>query len=264
MGRNPCRRQYIVLLLALFLLAASGCAMQPVQSPPQDQSGLTDPGFYQGMEESFTPPPGQLSFFDVYDPWGPVNRRLYVFNGYLDNYVLLPAVRLYRFAVPGLVRKGVTNFFANLNEVTTFVNLALQFKGKKAASSAARFATNTTIGILGLMDMASRLDLPKYEEDLGQTLGFYGIGTGPYLVLPLFGPSSMRDTTGLVGDFMISREINVFGVRKAIWASLPLTVLEVIQTRDNLAFSYGDLSSPFEYEMVRYLYLESREFKRME
>ena len=81
------------------------------------------------------------------------------------------------------------------------------------------------------------------------------------LVLPLFGPSSLRDTGGLVGDFAISREINVFGVRKAIWASIPLTVLEVIQIRDNLAFAYGDLSSPFEYEMVRLLYLKKREME---
>lgn len=251
-------------MLALLLLAVSGCAMQPVQSSSEVQSGLTDPGFYQGLEESFTPPPGQRSFFDVYDPWGPLNRRLYVFNGYLDDYVLLPSVRLYRFAVPGPVRQGVTNFFANLNEVTTFVNLVLQFKGGKAVSSAARFATNTTVGILGLLDVASRMDLPKYNEDLGQTLGFYGVGPGPYLVLPLFGPSSVRDTTGLVGDFVISWKINVFGVRQAIWASLPLTILEVIQIRDNLALSYGDLSSPFEYEMLRYFYLESREFKSLE
>jgi phospholipid-binding lipoprotein MlaA len=114
------------------------------------------------------------------------------------------------------------------------------------------------------MDVATEMDLPKYNEDLGQTMGFYGIGPGPYLVLPLFGPSSLRDTGGLVGDFAISREINVFGVRKAIWASIPLTVLEVIQIRDNLALSYGDLGSPFEYEMVRYLYLEAREFKSRE
>ncbi len=260
-----CSRHFCVLLLmALFLLAAGGCANQPRQRPAGDSSGLTDPGFYQGMEESFEPPPGQSSFFDVYDPWGPLNRRLYVFNGYLDNYVLLPAVRVYRFAVPPLVRRGVSNFFTNLNEVTTFVNLVLQLKGSQAVSSAARFVTNTTLGILGVMDVATEMDLPKYNEDLGQTMGFYGIGPGPYLVLPLFGPSSLRDTGGLVGDFAISREINVFGVRKAIWASIPLTVLEVIQIRDNLAFSYGDLGSPFEYEMVRYLYLEARDFKSRE
>ena len=201
---------------------------------------------------------------EVNDPWGPVNRRLYVFNSLLDSYVLLPAVRVYRFSVPAIVRQGVTNFFSNLNEVTTFVNLVLQMKGEQAVASAARFVANSTIGILGLRDVATEMKLPKYDEDLGQTLGFYGVGPGPYLVLPLFGPSSLRDTGGLVGDFTISREVNMFGVRKAIWASIPLTVLEVIQIRDNLDFSYGDLSSPFEYEMLRYLYLESREFKSRE
>jgi phospholipid-binding lipoprotein MlaA len=246
---------------ALALLGICGCASQPVQSPPADPGGLVDPGFYAGMEESFKPPPGQRSFFEVADPWGPVNRKLYVFNSHLDNYVLLPAVRVYRSALPGPVRQAVTNFFANLNEITTFINLVLQMKGVEALSSGARFFNNSTLGILGLVDVATKMDIPRYEEDLGQTLGHYGVGPGPYLVLPLFGPSSLRDTTGLAGDFAISREVNVFGVRKAIWASVPLTALEIIQTRDNLTFSYGDLSSPFEYEMVRFLYLESRELK---
>ena len=187
-----------------------------------------------------------------------------MFNSYLDNYVLLPAVRFYRFTLPDIVRQGVSNFFAILNEVTTFVNLVLQMKGEQAVASAGRFVANSTIGVLGLRDVATEMKLPKYNEDLGQTLGFYGVAPGPYVVLPLFGPSSLRDTSGLIGDFAISREINVFGVRKAIWASIPLTLLEVIQIRDNLDFSYGDLSSPFEYEMVRYLYLESREFKSLE
>lgn len=246
------------LLTALALLSLCGCASQPAQAPPGDLDGLTAPGFYAGMEESFRPPPGQRSFFEIDDPWGPLNRKLYVFNSYLDNYLLLPAVRVYRYALPEPVRQAATNFFANLNEVTTFINLVLQMKGVEALSSGARFFSNTTVGILGLVDAATPMGIPKYEEDLGQTLGHYGVGPGPYVVLPLFGPSSLRDTTGLAGDFAISWEINVFGVRKAIWASIPLTVLEIIQTRDNLAFSYGDLSSPFEYEMVRYLYLESR------
>ena len=203
----------------------------------------------------------RFGFFEVNDPWGPLNRRLYVFNTYLDNYVLLPAVRVYRFALPAPVRQAITNVFDNLNEVTTFINLVLQFKGAEALSSGARFLNNTTVGVFGIMDIATGMGIPKYEEDLGQTLGHYGVGPGPYMVLPLFGPSSLRDTAGLVGDFAISHEINVFGVRQAIWASIPLTLLEVIQTRDSIAFSYGDLSSPFEYEMVRFLYLESRALK---
>jgi phospholipid-binding lipoprotein MlaA len=259
----PCKRLR-QLLTALTLLSLCGCALQPEQAPPGDLDGLTDPGFYAGMEESFRPPPGQRSFFEVNDPWGPLNRKLYVFNSYLDYYVLLPAVRIYRYTLPEHVRQGVTNFFANLNEVTTFVNLVLQMKGVEALSSGARFFNNTTVGILGLMDAATPMGIPKYKADLGQTLGHYGVGPGPYVVLPLFGPSSLRDATGLAGDFAISREINVFGVRKAIWTSIPLTALEIIQTRDNLAFSYGDLSSPFEYEMVRYLYLESRELNIQE
>jgi phospholipid-binding lipoprotein MlaA len=253
------RRRLRHSLPALALLGITGCASQPAQLPPGDPGGLVDPGFYEGMEESFRPPPGQRTFFEVNDPWGPVNRKLYVFNSYLDNYVLLPAVRVYRTALPEPVRQALTNFFTNLNEITTFINLVLQMKGVEALSSGARFFNNTTVGILGLMDAATPMGIPKYEEDLGQTLGHYGAGPGPYIVLPLFGPSSLRDTAGLAGDFATSYKVNVFGVRQAIWASIPLTLMEVVQIRDNLAFSYGDLSSPFEYEMVRYLYLESRE-----
>ena len=258
MQQRPWRRLRR-LLTALALLSLCGCALQPAHAPPGDLDGLTDPGFYAGMEESFRPPPGQRSFFEVDDPWGPLNRKLYVFNSYLDYYVLLPTVRVYRYALPELARQAVTNFFANLNEVATFINLVLQMKGVEALSSGARFFNNTTVGILGLVDVATLMGIPKYEEDLGQTLGHYGVGPGPYVVLPLFGPSSLRDTTGLVGDVAISWEINVFSIRQAIWASIPLTALEIIKIRDNLAFSYGDLSSPFEYEMVRYLYLESRD-----
>ena len=258
------RRYLRSALLALALLTGSGCATQPLETPAGSAAGLTDPGFYAGMEESFRSPPGEQSFFTVYDPWGPLNRRLYVFNSYLDNYVLLPTIRLYRRALPEPVRQGVSNFFANLNEVTVFVNLALQMKGIEAISTAARFLNNTTVGIFGLVDVATPMGIPKYDEDLGQTLGYYGIRPGPYLVLPLFGPSSLRDTTGLAGDFAIDWEINVFGIRKTIWASIPLTALEIIEIRNNIAFSYGDLSSPFEYEMVRYLYLQSRDFKSRE
>jgi phospholipid-binding lipoprotein MlaA len=257
-NRRPPRRLYGALA-ALLTLAATGCATQPPRTGAAGE--LVDPGFYAGMEESFTPPAGQHSFFEVHDPWGPVNRKLYVFNSYLDHYVLLPAVRVYRNALPDPVRQAITNFFANLNEVTTFVNLLLQMKGVQALESGARFFNNTTLGIFGVMDVATEMGIPRHEEDLGQTLGHYGVGPGPYMVLPLFGPSSVRDTSGLVGDFAIEWKLNLFGIREAIWASIPLTALEVIQIRDNLAFSYGDLSSPFEYEMVRFLYLESRELK---
>ena len=248
-------------LPAIVLLAIAGCASQPVQAPSAEQPGLADPGFYTGMEESFRAPPGERSFFEVYDPWGPLNRKLYVFNSHLDHYVLLPAVQTYRKLLPGPVRQAITNFFANLNEVTTFINLVLQMKGVEALESGARFFNNTTVGVLGMFDVATRMGIPRHDEDLGQTLGHYGVGPGPYVVLPLFGPSSLRDTTGLVGDYAISWEINMFGARKAIWASIPLTALEVLDIRDNIAFSYGDLSSPFEYVMVRFLYLESRELE---
>jgi phospholipid-binding lipoprotein MlaA len=236
-------------------------ATHPTEAARQGQTGLRDPQFYEGLEENFPSAAGERTFIDVSDPLGPVNRRMYVLNAYFDEYVFLPVVRVYRLVLPKPARTGVTNFFSNLGDITRTLNALLQFKGKKAATTAARFAMNTTFGLFGLIDVATDMGLQKQDEDLGQTLGFYGLGPGPYVVIPILGPSSLRDAVGLTGDFVAAREINAFGIRKKVYASIPLSVLDAVQTRDEIPFRYGDLNSPFEYELVRYLYIESREFK---
>lgn len=209
-------------------------------------------------ESSFQPeatPPNPL---ERWDPLGPANRRIYRFNAGFDRWVLLPVVRGYRFVVPTPARKAARNFFDNLDQVTVFANCVLQLDLPKGVTTLGRFIVNTTVGIGGLWDPASRIDVPEYTEDFGLTLGRYGVASGPYLVLPLLGPSSLRAGTGLVADRLM-----LWGVEAGILGDLTIVLsavfpVEVMVQRDGTSFVYGELG-PFEYELVRYLYLEYRE-----
>lgn len=134
------------------------------------------------------------------DPLEGINRGVYKFNDVSDKAVFKPVAGAYKAVMPVPVRSGVSNFFANLKTFVTTINQALQFKFNKAAESAGRFVINSTVGIAGLFDVASKQGIPQYKEDFGQTLGYWGIGNGAYLMLPFFGPSTLRDTTGLVAD----------------------------------------------------------------
>ena len=139
---------------------------------------------------------------DNNDPLEAINRGVYKFNDVSDKAVFKPIAGAYKAVMPSPVRTGVSNFFANLGTFVTAINQALQFKFNKAAESAGRFVINSTVGIAGLFDVASTQGIPRYKEDLGQTLGYWGIGNGAYLVLPFIGPSTIRDTTGLVAESM--------------------------------------------------------------
>lgn len=135
------------------------------------------------------------------DPLEPLNRAIYSFNDGFDKVLAKPAAEAYRFVLPNFMRTGVSNFFSNLNDVIVMLNSLLQGKFTQGVSDFARLFVNTTVGVLGLFDVATELDLQKHNEDFGQTLGYWGIGDGPYVVLPFLGPSSARDTVGWVGDF---------------------------------------------------------------
>ncbi len=134
------------------------------------------------------------------DPWESYNRQIHAFNQDLDTAVLKPLAGGYQALVPAPVDRGVTNFFGNLWDVVIGLNNLLQFKFADAASDAGRVAINSTVGLLGVIDVASDLNLEKHNEDFGQTLGSWGVGPGPYVVLPLFGPSNLRDYLGLAVD----------------------------------------------------------------
>jgi phospholipid-binding lipoprotein MlaA len=134
------------------------------------------------------------------DPWERMNRGTFWFNEKADNYVLEPAAKGWDWALPDTAQTGLRNFFANLSFPVHFVNNLLQLKPLDAGEDLSRFLVNTTVGVLGFVDVASKIDVPKNDEDFGQTLGSYGVPAGPYLVLPLLGPSSARDAPSLVVD----------------------------------------------------------------
>lgn len=136
------------------------------------------------------------------DPLEPFNRGVYQFNDAVDTAVLKPVAAVYRDVTPVRVRQGVGNFFGNLEDVWSFVNNALQFKGQAAIDSLKRFGVNTFVGWGGIFDVASEMDIEKHTKDFGHTLGYWGMAPGPYLVLPLLGPSTLRDTVALPVDLM--------------------------------------------------------------
>jgi phospholipid-binding lipoprotein MlaA len=208
---------------------------------------------------------------DPRDPLEGVNRAVYAFNNGMDRAVVKSVAKGYRAITPEPVDRGVTNFFSNLADVRSSINNLLQFKLGRAASDVGRVAINSTIGILGLIDVASQMKLEKYGEDFGQTLGYWGVGPGPYLVLPFLGPRNMRDTLGMVGDWYTS-PLNYAGADD--WPDnwtygttedwqWGLHVLNIVDTRSDLlgASAVLEVAAIDEYTFVRDAYLQSREDK---
>jgi len=137
---------------------------------------------------------------DPKDPWEGWNRNVQSFNDSVDDYVMKPVAKGYRWITPSFVDQGVTNFFSNIDDIGVIANDALQGKFLQTGQDSARFLVNTAVGVAGFVDVGSMLDLQKHNEDFDQTLGVWGVPTGPYVVLPFFGPSSPRGVIGLVGD----------------------------------------------------------------
>ncbi|MCX7103270.1 MAG: VacJ family lipoprotein [Methylobacter sp.] len=137
---------------------------------------------------------------DPQDPLEGWNRGTQTFNDNLDTYAMKPIAEGYRWIMPAFADRGVTNFFSNIKDIGVTINDLLQFKVSQTGQDGARFLVNTTAGVGGLVDVAEMIDLPKHNEDFDQTMGVWGIPTGPYLVLPFFGPSSPRGVGGLIGD----------------------------------------------------------------
>jgi len=201
------------------------------------------------------------------DPWEGFNKSMYKFNYQFDRFVFLPAVSAYETAVPGFAQTGVSNFFANLGEVRTFYNSILQAKGKKSLVTLGRFLTNSTIGIGGLFDPASSFGWKRQREDFDHTLETWGVDSGPYLVLPVLGPSTVRNASGLAVDggvrWAIVNSIDPFGGTGAgSEIEMGATALEAVDLRHREGFRYYESDYPFEYYMVRYLYSEQRKILR--
>ena len=190
------------------------------------------------------------------DPLEPMNRHVTVFNEGVDAMVLKPAATTYRQAVPPLVRTGVSNFFGNLSDAWSFVNSALQFKFQNAAENFMRLNVNTVFGLGGILDIASEMNIERHREDFGQTLGRWGVPAGPYIVLPLLGPSTLRDTLALPVD----RKADPLSHFSPVEARNALNVLRLVDVRANLlrVGSVIDEAALDKYTFTREAYLQKR------
>lgn len=244
----------LVTLLRLSLLALLLAACSAVPRPTPGEIPPLHPA--ESVLEA-----GVSYGVDIYDPLERVNRRLYNFNYYFDKYLFLPVVKGYEYVLPDSVEKRVSNFFDNLGELGNLVNNLLQFKLRACGISFGRLLVNSTTGIAGLWDPATTLGLPRQPEDFGQTLGHYGVGHGPYLVLPLLGPSNLRDTGGFVIDTTAYSLLGPPAWLDNADADSGLTTVRAVDQRHRQPFRYHASGSPFEYEMVRYLYTKKRELE---
>ena len=195
---------------------------------------------------------------DQRDPIERLNRAIYKFNDGLDRMLFKPVAKGYRAVTPGPVDKGVSNFFGNIEDVVTTVNGLLQFKFRQGGSDAMRVLINSTIGLLGIFDVASGIGFEKHDEDFGQTLGSWGVGHGPYLMLPLFGPSSVRDATGKFVDasaFDPMYKIDHVPTRNTLRA------IEAVDTRADLlgATSVLEEAALDKYNFIKESYFQQRE-----
>ncbi len=198
------------------------------------------------------------------DPWEHFNLTMYRFNYNFDKYVFLPAVKGYEFITPNLVQTGISNFFDNVYEFRTLYNSLFQLNGRKALTTFGRFVTNSTIGIGGLFDVATSLGMKRQYGDFGQTLGYWGVGPGHYLVLPFLGPNTVRSAAGYGIDggirYAVMNSVDPFensDEKTAIEAGI--YAVEVTNLRHQEKFRYYESGYPFEYFIVRFLYCESRE-----
>jgi phospholipid-binding lipoprotein MlaA len=193
---------------------------------------------------------------DPRDPYESWNRDVFAFNDAIDRWVLRPVAQAYRSFVPDIADRAVTNFFNNLQEVRNFTNSLLQLKGESAVVAVGRFTYNTVFGLGGLFDVASVFDLPERPEDFGQTLGHWGVGSGPYLMVPFLGPSNPRDFTGLGADGF---------VLPSLWDNVDSPdnyygrALQIVDKRADLIPAEGFITGD-KYTFVRNAYLQRREY----
>ena len=201
-------------LLGFAMMLATGCAGKTGKAQPQGMSDVRPVADQApaAVSRPETPPDEPLDPFAradegtgvEYDPWEPMNSNIFEFNRQVDRFVLKPVAKGYDFVMPDLVQVGISNIFSNLRFAPRFLNNVFQGKLKGAGIEVGRFLINSTVGLGGFFDLAKKIDLVTSEEDMGQTLGFYGVKPGPYLVLPMFPPFTVRDFVGYVGDVFLN------------------------------------------------------------
>jgi len=201
---------------------------------------------------------------DNQDPFMKFNRKIHAFNHDVDRMFLKPIAETYKAITPQPIDKGISNFFNNLDEVSVVVNDVLQMKLEQAASDTGRFVVNSTVGLLGFVDVATGWGLPKHNEDFGQTLGYWGVSSGPYLVLPFLGPATIRDAGGRVVDsFTDPRTYASYArddeIKRAI---LKANIIDIVDTRADLMEleKVVDAAAIDNYTFMRDAYLQRREY----
>jgi phospholipid-binding lipoprotein MlaA len=198
------------------------------------------------------------------DPMEGWNRDVHDFNKDFDDTILKPLAKGYQSVVPNPVDESITNVFSNINDIGVTINDFLQLKFVQGGMDASRFLINTTAGLVGVFDVAKMIDLPKHDEDFGQTLGFWGVPSGSYMVLPFLGESSPRDTVGLVGDALLNplTYVSIFGGFAVNAANAAATAVDVTDTRSDLMSSEKivDEASVDRYDFVKNAYLQRREY----
>jgi phospholipid-binding lipoprotein MlaA len=225
------------LVLATLLLAGwlGGCASAPAAGAAPDPQAI-----------------GQ----NPVDPWEAFNRKMFSFNDALDNAILKPAATAYRDYVPELLRRGVDNVLGNIGDAWSAANQLLQGKLEAGFNMGVRFVTNTVFGFGGIFDIATEMRIERRSEDFGQTLGVWGVGPGPYVVLPLFGPRTVRDSFGLVVDWQFEPS----RLPETQTGRYATSALAVINTRANLlsASALLDQVALDRYTFLRDAYLARR------
>lgn len=227
----------------LGMLLVAGCLTLPTMVVAQETDYSDDDELWEDYGEND-------------DPWESFNRGVFRFNDALDRWALKPIAKGYQKVTPDAVEEGVHNVFRNIGEVRNLANNVLQLKMHDAGVDTARFFFNSTFGVLGFFDVATKMGLQRNDEDFGQTLGAWGVKSGPYVVLPLLGPSTVRDALALYPDNFTShyRYNNDVPVRNSVFA------LNVVDTRASL-LAAERLITGDKYRFMRNAFLQNREFK---
>jgi len=258
------RIKFLLLLSVLALLPACATIQKkdPMMTLPPTR--FMTPVSHSPTSANITRAEADLAFLNVNDPWGPMNRNIYAFNAMFDRAIFLPATELYTTVLPTPVRKGVSNTINNMNELNAILNSSLQGRGEKALRSCYRVLINSTFGILGIFDVATGWGIERVVTSTADTLGVWGIGDGPYVVLPLFGPSNVRDSVGLAADSALLwvETVQLYDLLKikdgrTLIGAVDATI-RGLNLRANTPFRYYQTGSPFEYDLIRFLYSTKR------
>jgi phospholipid-binding lipoprotein MlaA len=237
--------------LALALSWALHCGSVAAQGAAAASSAASAAASSDSAEPPDAPTAGQLA-----DPWEPFNRSMFAVNQVLDSDLIYPLTSAYVGLVPALVRQGVTNVFNNAEDLWSAINNLLQGKLDKSVMMSFRFAWNTVFGVAGILDMATELGIERFPEDFGQTLGVWGVQPGPYLVLPFFGPSTVRDAAGLPLDIAASP---AYAINQGSFRPVT-TVVQILDARSQLlgATQVLDAVAMDKYSFVRDAFLSRR------